>query len=316
MKRFLRMFTVLCLSLLLVGVSACDSPFNKGEKEETISAAEGYAAVKVAAVDTLKEATGISLKCLANFEAKVYNSDEDKAAGILTAQSGTIDLCLEVKANSERIITEQCAWAKIDSNEGGKLDNLTLESYLKDGYRYTFSNLKLFNKEAPDYYQYEAEEPSDTFDVQDIDLEEVSMYIDKFSEEFPEPVATTKNGEITLKWTINKDNIVDYVTAFNVVVNNEEKEAARAKAEEDLGGIDLQVNKGVLTLNVKDNQIASLALELDAAYDGQSVKVSFDISVAYNTFAMSYPLERMEEIKQTYLAQKAEEEAANGTPNE
>ena len=303
MKRFLKIFTIICLGLLTIGVSACESPFNKN-KEEEISVAEAYAAVKVAAIDTLKEATGLSLKCLANFEAKVYDNDEDKAAGKLTQTSGTIDLCLEVKANSERIIDQQCVWIKIDSNEAGKLDNLTIESYLKDGYRYTFSNLKLFNKDADDYYQYEAEEPTDTFDVEDIDLEEISKYIDDFQAKFPEPVATSKNGEITMKWNINANNLIDYVTAFNVVFNGDDEAEARSKAEEDLEGIDLQVNKGNLTLKIKDNQIASLALELDAEYEGQSVKVSFDISVAYNTFAMSYPLERMEEIKEAYLAKQ------------
>ena len=311
MKRFLKIFTIICLGLLTLGVSACESPF--GNKEEEISVAEGYAAVKVAAIDTLKEATGLSLKCLANFEAKVYDNDEDKAAGKLTETSGTIDLCLQAKANSERIIDEQCVWIKIDSNEAGKLDNLTIESYLKDGYRYTFSNLKLFNKEAPDYYQYEAEEATDTFDIEDIDLEEVSKYIDDFQAKFPEPVATTKNGEIILKWNINSDNIIEYITAFNVVFNGDDEAEARSKAEEDLEGIDLQVNKGNLTLRVKDNQIASLALELDAEYEGQSVKVSFDISVAYNTFAMSYPLERMEEIKEAYLAKQ---EPVPGEANE
>lgn len=302
MKRFLKIFTICVLTVFLFGVSACEMPFGNKDKEEPISVEEAYAAVKVAAIDTLKEATGLSLKCLANFEAKIYDTDEDKAAGKLSEQSGTIDLCLEVKANENRIIDQQCVWVKIDSNEGGKLDNLTIESYLKDGYRYTFSNLKLFNKEAPDYYQYEAEEATDTFDVEDLDLDEVSKYIDDFQKEFPEPVAKSKNGEITLTWTINENNIVDYITAFNVVFNGQDKEEARAEAEEDLAGIDLKVNKGVLSLTVKDNQIAHLALELDAAYEEQSVKVSFDISVAYNTFAMSYPLERMAEIKETYLA--------------
>lgn len=307
MKRFLKIFTIGCLCLLMLGVSACESPF--GPKEETISAAEGYAAVKVAAIDTLKEATGLSLKCLANFEAKIYDNDEDKAAGKLTEQSGTIDLCLQVKANSERIIDQQCLWIKIDSQEAGKLDNITLESYLKDGYRYTFSNLKLFNKEAPDSYNYEAEETKDTFDVEDIDLEDVSKYIDQFQEAFPEPSATSKAGEITLVWNINSNNLVEYITAFNVVFNGKDASEARAEAEADLAEQAIEINKGTLILKVKDNQLASLALDVDASYEGQSAKVSFEINVEYNNFAMSYPLERMAEIKETYESQKAAEGA-------
>ena len=76
-----------------------------------------------------------------------------------------------------------------------------------------------------------------------------------------------------------------------------------------LQDLDIKVKKGILVLKIKDNQLASLSLDLDASYGEQSIKVNFDVNVEYNTFAMSYPLDRMAEIKQEY--EKEQEEESN-----
>lgn len=266
-------------SLFMLG--ACE------KKAETVSAEDAYAQLK-GALTTAVETEELSVSLRGDVTIGTPGEADGETPAEPTESKSTIDIVMQVKMDESDKIVSQSAWIKLlDEDKSG----LILESYYKDGNSYSYSN---FIKES---YSYAENAEPGLFDPSDLETEKLAASIDKISGIIPEPKATVSDGEYTLVWTVNNDNLNKYVEAYCRIEN---ENATDAEIAEKTNALTEKVTLGTtsLTVKIKNGLISSASAVFDVSYDGSSYKGNATFTMSVQGVTVSYPEGRLEEIKE------------------
>lgn len=286
-KRFVKKGITLLAAAALFTLGACQG------KAADVSKEDAYAQLK-SALTTTVETNELSVSVRGNFTswtAAPALPDESITSTATEENKGTIDISLQMKADEESKITAQSVWIKLlDENGSG----LILESYYKDKNAYSYSNL------IQESYGYTADQAPDTFDPSDIGIEDFSASVDKVLDVVPEAKATLEDGEYTLVWNVNNDNLKQYIEAY-LWVNPENTPAAEEQVKEQANEIAKDITVGgdtSLTVKIRESTITSISAVFDVTYQGSRVKGEGAFEMSVKNVIVTYPEGRLEEIKQ------------------
>ena len=162
---------------------------------------------------------------------------------------------------------------------------LKLEMYAKDGYSYAYTNL------FGESYTYD-EFNSEQFDLSGIKTEDVNEVFTQFKESVPAPTATEKDGALVLVWNITEQNKAEYVKAYYKLSGESAEDSEIEKTVNEI-----TVNKGVITLTIKDKRLSSLEVELDLARGEETAKGNLKATFEFSGVTITYDSARLKEIK-------------------
>lgn len=276
--------------IALVTAAASLLMFGACEKDpEPVSAEEAYAQLKTALTTTV-ETNELYASIQGNVTIRTTEGTENESSSAETTESkNKIDVVLQMKTDESDKITEKSIWIKLLEEDGS---GLIIENYYKDGNDYSYSNF------ITESYSYTENSEPDTFDPTDIDSEELVASIDKASTLIPAPKATVANGEYTLVWTVNNENLKQYVEAYYRIQN---ENATDAEIAEQTNAIAENVTIGKelsLTVTIQDGIIVSAAAVFDVTYNGSVYQGSVAFTMSVQNVTVSYPEGRLEEIKE------------------
>lgn len=284
-KLFQKGITLTVASAFLLPLCSCK------EKEEIVSKEDAYAQLK-SALTTTVETKELSVSIVGNFNSRTPSESEGSESAdstIFEESKGTIDISLQMNTDDENKITAQSFWLKLlDEKE----KSLILESYYKNGNSYSYGNL------FQESYSYTEGAEPDTFDPSDLGIEDFSASLDKILEVIPEAKSTVANGEYTLVWTANNDNLQQYIEAYLWIDSNESATEAQIKEQASTIAKNVTLGTTSLTVKIKDETITSISAVFDVTYEEACYNGECEFKMSVKDVTVSYPEDRLEEIKQ------------------
>lgn len=179
---------------------------------EAIATDEAYTQMLSAVTGTLRNFRQISVTANGSVEFKHYEEASESESGErLITERVSVDAKAEIKANADKEITALSAFIKLLPSEG---DGIVLETYIKEGYQYSYMNL------FGGGYDY-SEVNDAVIDLEESDFTEMGEYLSAIKQAFPEPTATVNNGEYTIVWNVDNDNLGEFVGAVYGLINGD-----------------------------------------------------------------------------------------------
>lgn len=189
---------------------------------------------------------------------------------------------LKIVTDNDRKITSGSVKVKLtDTND----ESLIFETYVKDGYNYTYTNLFM---ESYSYEEYENE----AIELEDDDRENLKKAIKDFKDAVPAPTATQKGKETTLVWTITNENKKEYVKAFYTLTG-------KTIADEEIENMVSEVNveKGEITLVINEGYLTSMKVVLKGSGEGVNLNAELTADISYKNVTPAFDETRLAEIR-------------------
>lgn len=280
-KQLKRGIALLIVIASLLALCACKKP-------EPVSTDEAYEQLKTAAMTTV-ETNELYITIQGNVTYTTTEESSEENTNQTTTETSTIDIVFQIKTDENNKITERCVWIKLLDEDGS---GLILEGYYKDGNQYSYSNF------ISETYTYTENAEADTFEPATEDTEELNALLDKALAKLPAPEATVLKDQYTLVWTVTNENLKQYIEAFLCIEDeNLTDDEIAQKANELAENVTLE-NELKLTVKIKDGTLTYASADFDITLNNASYKGNVTFEMSLKNVTVTYPEERLEEIKE------------------